>query len=88
MEDADQETRSERFNVLEFWGYVDTDILKNYDVDIPKELQDQDQVSVNIWICNGQVLRLVMNPFTPAILPYYAVPFEGKSLLILWCRYC
>ena len=76
MEDADQETRSERFNVLEFWGYVDTDILKDYDVDIPKELQDQDQVSVNIWICNGQVLRLVMNPFTPAILPYYAVPFE------------
>jgi hypothetical protein len=76
MEDADQETRSERFNVLEFWGYVDTEILKDHDIDIPKELQDQDQVSVNIWICNGQVLRLVMNPFTPAILPYYAVPFE------------
>jgi len=76
MEDADQETRSERFNVLEFWGYVDTDILEGHDVEIPKELKDKDQVSVNIWICNGQVLRLVMNPFTPAILPYYAVPFE------------
>ena len=76
MEDADQETRSERFNVLEFWGYVDTDILEGHDVEIPKELKDQDQVSVNIWICNGQVLRLVMNPFTPSILPYYAVPFE------------
>jgi hypothetical protein len=76
MEDADQETKSERFNVLEFWGYVDTDILEEHDVDIPKELKDKDQVSVNIWICNGQVLRLVMNPFTPAILPYYAVPYE------------
>ena len=76
MEDADQETKSERFNVLEFWGYVDVDILKDHDVEIPKELKDQDQVSVNIWICNGQVLRLVMNPFTPAILPYYAVPYE------------
>ena len=76
MEDADQETRSERFNVLEFWGYVDTEVLKDHDIDIPKDLQDQDQVSVNIWICNGQVLRLVMNPFTPAVLPYYAVPFE------------
>jgi len=76
MEDADQETKSERFNVLEFWGYVDTDILEEHDVDIPKELKDQDQVSVNIWICNNQVLRLVMNPFTPAILPYYAVPYE------------
>jgi len=76
MEDADQETKSERFNVLEFWGYVDTDILEEHDVDIPKELRDQDQVSVNIWVCNNQVLRLVMNPFTPAILPYYAVPYE------------
>ena len=76
MEDADQETRAERYSVLEFWGYVDTDILEDHEVDIPKELKDQDQVSVNIWICNGQVLRLVMNPFTPAILPYYAVPFE------------
>jgi len=76
MEDADQETRAERYNVLEFWGYVDTDILKDHDVDIPKELKDQDQLSVNIWICNGQVIRLVMNPFTPAILPYYAVPYE------------
>ena len=76
MEDADQETKAERYNVLEFWGYVDTNILKDHDVDIPKELKDQDQVSVNIWICNGQVLRLVMNPFNPAILPYYAVPYE------------
>jgi len=76
MEDADQETKAERFNVLEFWGYVDTDILKDHDVEIPKELKDKDQVSVNIWVCNDQVLRLVMNPFTPAILPYYAVPYE------------
>jgi len=76
MEDADQETRSERFSVLEFWGYVDTDILEDHEIEIPKELKDSDQVSVNIWICNGQVLRLVMNPFNPTYLPYYAVPFE------------
>ena len=76
MEDADQETKSERFNVLEFWGYVDIDILEDHEIEIPKELKDQEQLAVNIWICNGQVLRLVMNPFTPAILPYYAVPFE------------
>ena len=76
MEEADQETKAERYSVLEFWGYVDTDLLQEYDIEIPKELENQDQVSVNIWICNGQVLRLVMNPFTPSILPYYAVPFE------------
>ena len=76
MEDADQETKSERYEVLEFWGYVDTSMLEDHDIDIPKELKDAEEVSVNIWICNGQVLRLVMNPFTPSYLPYYAVPFE------------
>jgi hypothetical protein len=76
MEDDDQEARSERFEVLEFWGYLDTDLLKDQNVDIPEELEDLDQVSVNIWICNGQVLRLVLNPFTPSYIPYYAVPYE------------
>ena len=76
MEDDDQDTRSERFEVLEFWGFVDTEILKDQNVDIPEDMEDVDQVSVNIWICNGQVLRLVLNPFTPSYLPYYAVPYE------------
>ena len=76
MEDDDQETRSERFEVLEFWGYVDTDLLKDQNVDIPEDIEDVDQVSANIWVCNGQVLRLVLNPFTPSYIPYYAVPYE------------
>lgn len=76
MEDDAQETHSERFEVLEFWGYVDVEVLKQYDVEIPRELRKLDQVSVNIWVCNNQVLRLVMNPFKPAFLPYYAVPYE------------
>ena len=76
MEDDAQESKSERFEVLEFWGFVDTEILKEQDIEIPKELQDTDQLSVNAWICNGQVLRLVMNPFTPAYIPYFAAPYE------------
>jgi len=76
MEDDAQQSSAERYNVQEFWGYVDTDVLKDHDVDVPKELKDHDEVSVNIWVCNGQVLRLVMNPFKPAIIPYYAVPYE------------
>ena len=76
MEDDSQSTTVERFQVLEFWGYVDREILEEYKVDIPKELRKADELNVNIWICNGEVLRLVMNPFTPQIIPYYAVPYE------------
>ena len=76
MQDDEQEAQSERFSVLEFWGYMDTEMLKDQNVDIPKDMKDSDQVSVNAWICNGQVLRLVLNPFTPSYIPYYAVPYE------------
>lgn len=76
MEDDANESKSERFEVLEFWGFVDTDILEEQDIDIPKELKDAEQLSVNVWVCNGQVLRLVMNPFTPAYIPYFAAPYE------------
>ena len=76
MEDDTQEARAERFEVLEFWGMIDTELLEDHDIDVPKEMKDLDQVSVNIWTCNNQVLRLVMNPFTPSTIPYYAVPYE------------
>ena len=76
MEDDSSDTATERYEVLEFWGFVDREILEDYQVDIPRELRKVDQLNVNVWICNGQVLRLVMNPFNPQIIPYYAVPYE------------
>jgi hypothetical protein len=76
MEDNSEEDKADRFEVLEFWGFVDKEVIEDQGVDIPKDLEDADQLSVNIWICNGQVLRLVMNPFTPAYIPYFAAPYE------------
>jgi len=76
MEDNSEEDKADRFEVLEFWGFVDREIIEDQGVDIPSELKNADQLSVNIWIANGQVLRLVMNPFTPAYIPYFAAPYE------------
>jgi hypothetical protein len=76
MEDDRQESRTERYEVLEFWGNVETEMLIENGIDIPDEMGDLPQVSANIWICNGALLRCVLNPFTPAYIPYYAVPYE------------
>jgi hypothetical protein len=76
MEDGANNSTPERYEVLEFWGNMDREILERHNVAIPKELKTKDQISVNIWTCNGRVLRLVMNPFTPTIIPFYAVPYE------------
>ncbi len=66
----------QRFEVLEYWGNVDIDMLKENDIIIPKEFEDAGELQANIWFCNGKILRLVLNPFKPAKIPYYAVPYE------------
>lgn len=76
MEDDDTQPTSERWEVLEFWGYVDTKLLEEHGVDIPSELSDLDEVNCNVWVSNGEVLRFVLNPFKPTRIPYYAVPYE------------
>ena len=76
MEDDDTQPTSERWEVLEFWGYVDTKLLEEHGVDVPADLADLDEVNCNVWVCNGEVLRFVLNPFKPTRIPYYAVPYE------------
>ena len=66
----------DRFEVLEYWGMVDVEMLMEQGVDIPRELQDTDELQANVWICNGQLLRMVLNPFKPARIPYMAAPYE------------
>lgn len=66
----------ERFEVLEYWGNVDIDLLEENDITVPEDMMDAGELQANIWFCNGKILRLVLNPFKPAKIPYYAVPYE------------
>jgi len=66
----------DRFEVLEYWGMVDTEMLEEQGVDIPNELKDFDELQANVWICNDKLIRMVLNPFKPAKIPYHAAPFE------------
>ena len=66
----------DRFEVLEYWGSIDIDFLIENDINIPPELEGEGELQANIWYCNGKILRLVLNPFKPSKIPYYAVPYE------------
>ena len=77
MEDDDSVSpETERWEVLEFWGFVDSEILEENGIKIPRELRDMPELNANIWVVNGKVIRCVLNPFKPARIPYYAVPYE------------
>jgi len=66
----------DRFEVLEYWGMVDVEMLLEQGVEIPKDFEDFDELQANAWICNGKLLRLVLNPFKPSKIPYMAAPYE------------
>ena len=66
----------ERYEVLEFWGTIDKDIATIQNLEIPEKFLKDDEIQVNAWVCNGEVLRFVINPFTPKRIPYVASPYE------------
>jgi len=76
LEDSANTDAVERFEVMEYWGLLDSELAEEADIEIPEAYADRDQIQVNVWICNGQILRLVLNPFTPMRIPYHAVPYE------------
>ena len=76
----DRETTDEfdknRYEILEFWGYLDKELAEQAGLEIADDMDELDELSVNCWVCNGKILRLVINPFTPARLPYMVCPYE------------
>ncbi len=76
LSDYAPEHNVNRFEVLEYWGMCDVDMLKAEGVELPKDFSDIDEVQVNVWICNSKVIRMVLNPFKPSKIPYAAAPYE------------
>ena len=70
------EAGASRFEVIEYWGLMDAEYAKEVGIELPEEVDILDEIQINAWICNGLVLRAVVNPFTPYRIPYNAFPYE------------
>src|SRR6056300_990401 len=76
LQDYNHENDIDRFEVFEYWGMIDTELLEKQGVDIPKELKDVEELQINAWVSGDRLLRVVLNPFKPAKIPYMAAPYE------------
>ena len=65
-----------RFEVLEYWGYLDKHLTEELGMDMGEIDDNLSALQVNIWICGNIILRAVVNPFKPAEIPYHSVPYE------------
>ena len=65
-----------KYEVLEYWGIMDVEYAKEIGMELSPSIDDLDEIQINAWVCNGKVLRSVVNPFSPSRLPYNAFPYE------------
>ena len=75
-DDTEPYYQENRYEVLEYWGVLDAKFAREVGLDIPDDVSELDQVQINAWICGNEVLRCVLNPFTPARIPFHAFPYE------------
>lgn len=77
LNENSQTVSNDRYEVLEYWGPVSKIIADQMGAKFPFPWPEGvDELHVNAWICGGEWLRCVVNPFQPFRLPYYFVPFE------------
>jgi len=67
---------SGQYEVLEYWGIMDAEYARQIGMELSEEVDDLDEVQINAWVCNGNILRAVINPFTPHRIPYHAFSYE------------
>ena len=67
---------SGQFEVIEYWGVMDAEYCRQVGMELSEEIDDLDEVQINAWICNGELLRTVVNPFTPFRIPYQSFSYE------------
>jgi len=66
----------DRFEVYEYWGTMDAEFVRSAGLQIDNSIDDLEEVQINAWVCNGKVIRLVLNPFKPYRIPYQLFPYE------------
>ena len=65
-----------RYEVLEYWGVLDSKLASAAGFEEAAMMSEFDELQVNIWVCGNMILRCVLNPFTPARIPYQVFPYE------------
>ena len=65
-----------RYEVLEYWGVLDSKMADEAGLPEANDMSEFDELQVNVWVCGNMVIRCVLNPFTPARIPFQVFPYE------------
>lgn len=73
---------AKKYEVLEFWGFVDADDLSQVGVDIPERMQGQVELAANIWVLGGHVIKASLMPMDGVKWPYFFYYYDKDETSI------
>jgi hypothetical protein len=71
-----ENSESNRFVVMEYWGTVDGYDLEEHGIEMPEGADLSDDYSACVWFCDGKVIKVMLNPITGYKIPYHIFPYE------------
>jgi hypothetical protein len=72
--------RKGKYEVKEFWGFLDANELRENGVDIPEELDCE--VAANVWTLGDIVIKANVAPIEGAVIPYHFYYYEKDDTSI------
>ena len=70
------QVESRRFEVLEYWGDIDGHALEEHGIEFDDDADKSEQYSACVWMCEGKVLKVMLNPIAGYKIPYHIFPYE------------
>jgi hypothetical protein len=77
--DSSKRTINRKYEILEYWGYVDGHDLIEAGVDIEDE---NVEYQANVWVLGGRTIKAVLAPYDSQRLPYYFYYYEKDDTSI------
>lgn len=62
-------------DVIEFWGNVKGELLRDLDFDFGIEVEDDVYYNVSVWVCDDVILKVVPNVHPLGLCPYHKASF-------------
>jgi hypothetical protein len=81
-ETAQLPLKDRKYEVLEYWGFVDGDEMRAAGADIPDD-QLSDEMEASVWLLDRHVVKCVANPVPKAKRPYSVFYFD-KDESSIW----
>lgn len=77
-----ENANAKKYEVLEFWGYVDAEVLKSTGVDVPESMEGQIELAANVWVLGDKVIKASLTPIEGIKWPYYFYYYDKDETSI------